>query len=338
MTKPLIHILALGGTIATRPDSSGAMQMGLGADDLVAAVPLLESVAEIEAETVSRVGSHSLSFDQIHALAAKIRELKVDGVVVTQGTDTLEETGFLLDLLLDIDVPVIVTAAMRNPSLTSPDGAGNLLAAVRVASDAWVRKNARGLGVLAVMLDEVYAAADVAKVHPTRLNAFAATQTGPLAALVEDRIVPLALPVRDAIVAARRKLANATGKAAPVALFWMSLDDDAALMAMMLAASDRAGYRGAVIAAMGGGHVPERAVENVHRLAKAMPTVISPRAGGGPMLRQTYGGPSSEISLRQAGLIWGGRLHPLKARVLLETCLRAGLDRLAITELFDAFG
>jgi L-asparaginase len=339
MTKPRIHILALGGTIATRPDSSGAMQMGLGADDLVAAVPLLKNLAEIEAETVSRVGSHSLSFDQIHELAAKIRGLKADGVVVTQGTDTLEETGFLLDLLLDLDVPVIVTAAMRNPSLTSPDGAGNLLAAVRVASDAWVRKNAKALGVLAVMLDEVYAAADVAKVHPTRLNAFASTQTGPLAALVEDRIVPLSLPVRDAIVAARKKLAGVSGKAAPVALFWMSLDDDAALMSMMLAASDHAGFRGAVIAAMGGGHITERSADNVRRLAKAMPTVIAPRAGaGGPMLRQTYGGPSAEIELRRAGLIWGGRLHPLKARMLLETCLRAGLDRLTINELFDAFG
>ncbi len=70
MTMPRIHILALGGTIATRPDSTGAMQMGLGAHDLVAAVPLLKNLAEIEAETVSRVGSHSLSFDQIHALAA----------------------------------------------------------------------------------------------------------------------------------------------------------------------------------------------------------------------------------------------------------------------------
>jgi L-asparaginase len=69
-----------------------------------------------------------------------------------------------------------------------------------------------------------------------------------------------------------------------------------------------------------------------------MPTVIAPRAGGGPMLRQTYGGVSSEISLRQAGLIWGGRLHPLKVRVLLETCLRAGLDRPAIAQVFDAFG
>jgi len=304
MSKPKIHILALGGTIATRPDASGAMQMGLGADDLVAAVPLLAKVADVHAETVSRVGSHSLSFDQIHALAAKIRALKADGVVVTQGTDTLEETSFLLDLLLDLNVPVIVTAAMRNPALTSPDGPGNLLAAVRVASDPWVRRHAKALGVMVVMLDEVYAAADVLKVHGTRLNAFVSPQTGPLAALVEDRIVPLSLPARDAMVAAHARLGTADGKAAPVALFWMSIDESAGLIG----------------------------------LAQAMPTVVASRTGGGPMLRQTYGGPSSEIALRKAGLIWGGRLHPLKARMLLETCLRAGLERAAITELFDAFG
>ena len=338
MSKPRIHILALGGTIATRPDATGAMQMGLGADDLVSAVPLLKSVAEIEAETVSRVGSHSLSFDQLHALAAKIKALKVDGVVVTQGTDTLEETSFLLDLLVDVDIPVIVTAAMRNPALTSPDGPGNLLAAVRVAADPWVQKNAKALGVIVVMLDEVYAASDVLKVHPTRLNAFASTQTGPLAALVEDRVVPLSLPVRDAIVAARGKLgAAAKGKFQPVALLYVSLDDSGQLFDAIHAAPDRLGYRGVVIGAMGGGHTPERATESIIKLAALLPTVVSPRPGGGPLLRQTYGGPSSEIELRKAGLIWGGRLHPLKARVLLETCLRAGLDRTAIGALFAAW-
>ncbi len=339
MTKPRIHVLALGGTIATRPDTSGAMQMGLGADDLVAAVPLLARLADIEAETVSRVGSHSLSFDQIHALAAKIKALKADGVVVTQGTDTLEETSFLLDLLLELDLPVVVTAAMRNPSLTSPDGPGNLLAAVRVACDPWMRAHARALGVVAVMLDEVYAASDVLKVHPTRLNAFASPQGGPLATLVEDRIVPISLPVRDAIVAARPRLAAAAGgKAAPVAMLWMTLDDDGRLSEALLSAPDRLGYRGAVLAAMGGGHTPERATDTIVRLAAALPTVVAPRAGGGPMLRHTYGGPSSEIALRQAGLIWGGRLNPLKARVLLETCLRAGLDRATISGIFDRFG
>jgi L-asparaginase len=339
MNKPRIHILALGGTIATRPDATGAMQMGLGADDLVAAVPLLSAVAEISAETVSRVGSHSLAFDQIHALAAKIRGLDADGIVVTQGTDTTEETSFLLDLLLDLDRPVIVTAAMRNPSLTSPDGPGNLLAAVRVAADPWVRAHARALGVVVVMLDEVYAASDVLKIHPTRINAFASLQTGALAALVEDRIVPMAMPVRDAIVAARMHLGSAKdGKAAAVALFWMSLDESGRLIDALCDAPDRLGYRGAVIGAMGGGHTPERAVESVYRLAAAVPTVVSPRAGGGPLLRQTYGGASSEIELRKAGLIWGGRLHPLKARVLLETCLRAGLSRAIIGEVFELFG
>ena len=339
MPKPRIHILALGGTIATRPDASGAMQMGLGADDLVAAVPALAKLADIAAETVSRVGSHSLSFDQIHELAARIRALKADGVVVTQGTDTLEETSFLLDLLLDLEIPVIVTAAMRNPSLTSPDGPGNLLAAVRVACDPWMRAHARALGVVVVMLDEVYAASDVLKVHPTRLNAFASPQTGPLAALVEDRVVPMSLPVRDAVVAARRRLGAASNdKAAPVAMFWMTLDDDGRLIAPLLDASDRLGYRGAVVAAMGGGHTPELTTETVCRLAAVLPTVVAPRAGGGPMLRQTYGGPSSEMALRKAGLIWGGRLNPLKARVLLETCLRAGLERATVAEVFDAFG
>jgi hypothetical protein len=186
---------------------------------------------------------------------------------------------------------------------------------VRVACDPWVRAHAKALGVMAVMLDEVYAAADVQKVHPTRLNAFASPQTGPLAALVEDRIVPMSLPVRDAIEAARAKIGKpSSGTAQPIALFWMSLDEPGRLIEAMLGAPDRLGYRGAVLAAMGGGHTPERMTDIAVRLAAAMPTVVSPRAGGGPMLRQTYGGPSSEIALRKAGLIWGGRLHPLKAR------------------------
>mgnify|MGYP002629587801 FL=1 len=340
MIKPRINILALGGTIATRPDASGAMQMGLGADDLVAAVPELAALADITAETVSKVGSHSLGFDQIHALAVRIAGLDTDGVIVTQGTDTLEETAFLLDLLLVRDIPVIVTAAMRNPALTSPDGPGNLLAAVRVACDPWIRAHARVLGVMAVMLDEVYAAADVVKAHPTRLNAFAAPQSGPLAALVEDRIVPLSRPVREPITLAQARLGDAShGKAQPVALLWLGLDEPGFLVQALLDGRDHLGYRGVVLGAMGGGHVPERMAPLATRLAEVLPVVMSARAGaGGPLLRQTYGGPSSEIALRKAGLIWGGRLQPLKARVLLETCLRAGLGRAAIAEVFDAFG
>ena len=104
---------------------------------------------------------------------------------------------------------------------------------------------------MAVMLDEVYAAADAIKAHPTRLNAFAAPQTGPLAALVEDRVVPLGLPVRDAMIATRRALGGASGARRPVALLWMSLDEPGALIEAMLADPGHLGYRGAVIGAMG---------------------------------------------------------------------------------------
>jgi L-asparaginase len=287
----------------------------------VKAVPCY--AADIGRDGVAR-GNHSLVRPDPRA-RREIAAAAADGVVVTQGTDTLEETSFLLDLLLDRDIPVIVTAAMRNPALTSPDGPGNLLAAVRVACDPWVRAHAGALGVMVVMLDEVYAAADVLKVHPTRLNAFASPQTGPLAALVEDRVVPLGLPMRDAIAGARKRLGAIGGKAAPVALLWMALDEPGHLVETLMTAPDHLGYRGVVVG--GRRHVPERLADLMGRLAAAIPTVISPRAGGGPMLRNTYGGPTSEIALRKAGLIWGGRLHPLKARVLLETCLRVGLGR-----------
>jgi L-asparaginase len=152
--------------------------------------------------------------------------------------------------------------------------------------------------------------------------------------------VPLGRPVREAMAAVRAALAKASfGAHAPVALLWMGLDETGRLIEAMLAAPDRLGYRGAVIGASGGGHVSEASVGIVTGLAKEMPTVVATRAGaGGPMLRQTYGGPSSEIALRKAGLIWGGRLHPLKVRVLLETCLRAGLAQTVIAEIFDAFG
>ena len=228
---------------------------------------------------------------------------------------------------------------MRNPALTSPDGPGNLLAAVRVACDPWVKAHAKALGVVVVMLDEIYAASDVLKIHPSRLNAFASPQTGPLAALVEERVVPLSLPVRAPIEAARKRLGTAgEGREQPVALLWLGLDEPGYILETMVDHRDQLGYRGVVLAAMGGGHVPERVASLVGQLAEIIPTVVTPRAGGGPLLHRTYGGPSSEIALRKAGLIWGGRLNPLKARVLLETCLRAGLDRSAIAEVFAAFG
>ena len=242
MTKPRIHILALGGTIATRPDSTGAMQMGLGADDLRRRRAVCSRTSPRSRPRRCRA-SAAIRCRSTRSTRSRPRSaaLKADGVVVTQGTDTLEETSFLLDLLLDLDIPVIVTAAMRNPSLTSPDGPGNLLAAVRVAADAWVRSTRQGAG-----RDRGDARRGLCRGRRAQGPSDAAQRLR----LDPDRAARRAGrgPDRAARAAGARRrrrgaqeaCAASSGKAAPVALFWMSLDDDAALMPMMLAASDRA--------------------------------------------------------------------------------------------------
>lgn len=126
MTKPRVYLFSLGGTIATEPGKQG-MKVGLSADDLLRAVPDLEAIADIHAEAVSRTRSSDLALDDLYALAARIQAMadegETDAVVITQGTDTLEETAFLLDLVLRVDIPVVMTAAMRNPKLSSPEEA-----------------------------------------------------------------------------------------------------------------------------------------------------------------------------------------------------------------------
>lgn len=345
MTKPRIQLLALGGTIATQPGERG-MRVGLGADDLLRMVPDLQGLADIHAETVSRRSSSDLTLYDLYSLAARIQGMadagESDAVVVTQGTDTLEETAFLLDLVLDVDLPVVMTAAMRNPKLTSPDGPGNILAAVRVAAAPWAKASA--VGVLVTMLDHVWAAVDVAKTEGSRLDAFRSPSTGPVATLVEDRIVPLMLPVRNwkqallRVVDSRRGVRLAGNAARPVALLWLALGEQGAMLDALLGDPGHLGYGGVVLGAMGGGHVPERLVKRLAALALRLPIVVASRTGGGPLLRQTYEGPGGEIALRACGLIYAGRLPPLKARLLLDLLLRAGIDRAGIGALFDSCG
>jgi L-asparaginase len=345
MMKPRIHLLALGGTIATQPGERG-MKVGLGGDDLVRMVPGLDAIADVKAETVSRLSSSNLALDDVYALAARIQALAdqrmSDGVVLTQGTDTVEETAFLLDLLLDVDIPVVMTAAMRNPKLASADGPGNVLAAMRTAAAPWAKASA--VGVLVAMVDHVHAALDVAKTETSRLDAFRSPATGPVATLVEDRIVPLMLPVRDwkqalrATVGAAPASRLAGAASSPVALLWLGLGERGALLDAMLSDPRYLGYGGIVFGAMGGGHVPEALLDSLAAHAAHLPIVVASRAGGGPLLRHTYESPGSEIALRAMGLIFAGRLPPLKARLLLDVLLRAGVDRDAIAAVFDRSG
>jgi L-asparaginase len=348
--KPRVQYFALGGTIATTPTETGSMKMGLGADDLLRMVPAMAGVAEVHGETVAKLGSSNLTYDVLLQLAQRIEGLPRTGadapagVVVSQGTDTLEETSFVLDCVLDGTLPVVFTAAMRNPSLTSADGSGNLLASVRTAASPWLREHVRDIGVVVTFLDHVLAPFDIAKTETSRIDTFRSPATGPLATLIEDRVIPLSLPVRDwkravdAELGSRPAMRLLAAARKPVALLWSALEEPGHMLDALLADPNHLGYAGVVVAGTGGGHVADALVERLTKLNQSIPVMMTSRTGAGPLLASTYDGPGSEISLRRAGLIFAGRLHPLKTRLLLELLLRGGVDRHGIKRVFAACG
>lgn len=324
---PWVVVLGLGGTIAMVATGSGGAEPDQSPDQLLAAIPQLAGIGiEVTAEEICRVPGASVRTADLAAALAVIRArlaAGAAGIVVTQGTDTIEESAYLLDLHHEHPAPVVVTGAMRNPSLAGPDGPANLLAAVQVAADP----AARGHGVLVVFNDAVHAARRVRKTHATNPATFASPDGGPLGYVVEGRPWFVnRLPGRTVVPG------DATGSAR-VGLVTITLDDDGGALA---ASADR--VDGLVVAAFGAGHVPDWLVEPLARLAGRMPVVLASRTGAGPVLAGTYGFPGSERDLLLRGLLRAGLLGPLKARILLRELLSAGADRATIAAAFAAAG
>ena len=312
-----ILVITLGGTIAsTSSDAHEGVVPQLGARELIAAVPALHDVADIEALAFRQVPSGDLTLGDVVALARRIGEALaqgVDGVVVTQGTDTIEETSFALDLLCDVEIPVVVTGAMRNPTLASPDGPGNLLAAVRVAAS----HDARGLGCVVVLNDEVHAARFVRKTHSSSLATFQSPGAGPLGWVSEENV---RIVLRGPALAHVHLDADVVPE---VALVSCALGDDGRLVRTL----SELDYRGAVIDGFGGGHVPSSMVDALEAAHRAMPVVLCSRTGAGEVLAHTYGFVGSESDLLARGLVAGGALDGRKARVALSLALAASPGR-----------
>ena len=324
--KPNIHVLSLGGTIAMSKGALGVVPR-LSAEELVGAVPQLAACANVRAESWRAMPGAHLDFDTLIALADKIRDLSaraVSGVVITQGTDTIEEAAFALDLMLDTALPVVVTGAMRNPTRPGADGPANMLAAVQVAASNAARK----LGVVVVFNDEIHAARFVRKAHTSSLSTFRSDPLGPIGWLSEDQ-------VRIALCPARRPaITPAPGRApASVAILKMALGDDGALVQAALGA----GFDGLVVEAMGGGHVSPGATRALAHAASHIPVILASRTGSGEALRSTYGFEGAEIDLLSKGLISAGRLNGVQARVLLTLLLCANVrDKAGLARHFEA--
>ena len=319
---PPVAVLSLGGTIAMTGSDGALAAPTLSASDLVAAIPALTEVASIKATSFRQLPGAHLTFEDIAALADRIEEelrQGARGVVVTQGTDTLEETAFLLDLLLAVDAPVVMTGAMRNPTLAGSDGPANLLAAVQVAAADF----AAGLGVLVVMNDQIHAARFVAKRHSTIPSALVSVP-GPLG-WVSEGTPQIVARLRRLGTVARRPVRRAR-----VALYKTCFDDDPETLAAVVASEPD----GLVIEALGGGHIHESLLEPLEMASARMPVVFCSRAGSGETLVKTYGFPGSETDLLSRGLTPSGWLDGPKARVLLIALLRQGLGATAVHERF----
>ncbi|MEV8333864.1 asparaginase [Streptomyces niveus] len=328
--RPTVLVVGLGGTIAMTPSATdGAARPALSAEDLLAAVPQLADV-DVDIRTLSFTSKPgaSLTLDDIEELASRLwamdSESDLDGIVVTQGTDTLEETAYLLSLLYEARAPLVVTGAMRALHVAGTDGPANLLAAVTVAASP----QTRGLGVLVVFNDQVFDAARVRKAHSTSTNAFNAPDTGPLGTVAEGRLRLLATPAHRPL-----PMAAALTQPARVGLYTAALGDDGALLEPFLDQVD-----GMVIAGFGVGHVPASWVPILAKAAQRIPVVLASRTGGGTTLTRAYGFDGSERDLLSRGLIGAGHLDPYKARLLLTVLLRSGADREKVRATFAPAG
>lgn len=316
--RPKVLIVACGGTISSARvgDAVGASPT-LSAEQLVFDLPVLAEIADIEASTFSVLPSPHTSLDEVLRLLRFIGsriadDASIAGVVVTHGTDTLEEVAFALDLLWHDRRPLVVTGAMRNASLPGADGPANLVAsAITAASPA-----AADLGVLVVFSDEIHAARFARKSHTASVATFRSPTIGPIGYLAEGEARVVMVPRQRCPLT--RTPESVSGS--PVALVKMAIGEDDRLLSGLLPA----GYRGLVIEGFGGGHVTRQVAESTlfAELLAQVPVVLSSRAGAGEPLRSTYSGfAGSETDMLQRGVISSGALDGPKSRVLLSFLL-----------------
>jgi L-asparaginase len=324
MARPLIAVATLGGTISMAPvGGEGRAVPRLGAAELIGGIGDLPM--DVLAETLAGIGSASLDFATLLRCREWGLRQDADGFVVVQGTDTLEETAYFLELCWPSEIPVVVTGAMRNAGLLSPDGPANLRTALTVAADP----RSRGRGVLVTLNDDVHAARWVRKAHSSHLEAFSSAPAGPLGMVVEGAVHYFhPSPPRSPALAG-------TDFSGLVPVVEAGLDDSGAVLSY---AASQPGVRGIVLAATGVGHVSAGTADVVARLVPSLPVVVASRTGAGPTLRSTYGFHGSESSLIAMGATMAGWLDARKARILLHALLAGGADRAAIEREFRARG
>lgn len=321
-----VAVIFTGGTIAMRQSRGGGNRPTLRADELLASVPGLEKIATVEPIDWGLVPASHLAFDQVldigRLLDEQLRRPDIDGAVVVQGTDVIEETAFAWDLLPLPAKPVIVVGAMRSASQDGYDGPENLRNAVAAAAHAPLGTE----GIVVAMAGQLHAADDVRKTHTHAYGTFQSPNLGPLGTVSDGR-VHLARH-RHAV-----RLPAIPGRAAlPVPLVTAVLDDP------VPGVEGLGGAAGVVVAATGGGNTTPGLLDlGTALIALRVPVMLTTRCPSGHPL-PGYGFPGGSTTWWDAGAVFSGTLGPLKSRVLLSLAVGAGLDVDAIGVVCERFG
>ncbi|RON16081.1 asparaginase [Pseudomonas frederiksbergensis] len=307
MDLPKLAIAALGGTVSMQACNAGeGVIPTVSGETLLASVPELTTLARVTVETLGLLPSASLDFEFLLSVLAwanfQVRQ-GAAGVVITQGTDTLEETATFFDYLWDHDEPLVLTGAMRSANQAGADGPANLLDACRVA----LAENSRQRGVHVVMNGQIHSANAVRKTDSLALQAFSSPIVGPAGMLMENTVNYLRLPVQ------RRVLPLPQQTTQKIALLEASLCADTLLIENIL----ELGYDGLVIAGFGAGHVSGEWAAAIETIARKIPVIVATRTGSGSTAQSTYGFIGSEMDLIRKGASMAGFLCPRKTRILL---------------------
>lgn len=323
--KPRLATFFTGGTISMRidPATGGAIPM-LSGEEIIAQVPGLDQIANYDLINFDRLPGPHWTLQRMAELATAIKE-KLDeenivGAVVTHGTDTLEETAYFLDLVLNTDKPVVLVGAMRNSSELSWDGPENLAAAVRVAIDP----QARGLGVVVAMNSQIISATEATKTHTESTDTFQSRDFGPLGFVDKDRVIVMRHPFEREVI-----LTDAVESRVDIIKMFAGADD----RFINFAIDD--GARGLVIEGLGRGNATVAALPAIQRaIHDGLPVVITSRCPRGRVL-DTYAYAGAGKQLTQMGVILGGMLPSHKARIKLALALGAGWSVEKIRESFE---
>jgi L-asparaginase len=321
----MIVLLFTGGTISMRHDpASGGAVPSLSGRDILALAPAIEKIADVEIVDFGAHPGPHMTTERMWALRNAIKtqlgRTEVEGIVITHGTDSLEESAYLVGRSLGAEKPIVFTGAMRTSSDLSWDGPANLGAAVRVAAS----HEAHGFGVLVAMCDRVFSALDVTKAHTYTVDAFESPGLGPLGVIDDGHVVfRRALPELPTPL-----MPTDLGGPVDIVYAWAGADS-------RLLDASRRDATGVVIAAMGRGNVPPAMIDGIDRWHDDdKPVVIASRVQRGRVGR-TYGYPGGARKLHERGAILAGSRRPQQARIDLMLALGARLSRSELRELFE---